>query len=172
MKGLIDFTGNITGQQDLVYQYGPALDSNPNAVEIPDDFSYAKYNYIPSVAGVYDPNGFILKSTEGEVDIIEKRRDNIRRMNAYMRNLLTTGAITQAAWELFVADTAVLAQNYIEESGRIITWVETTSRNGYNATTSGFKTKTSYRGNSTNGQINASGNYPRANDLLLILNDL
>lgn len=172
MKALIDFTGEITGQQDLVYQYGPVLESNPNAVEIPDDFSYGLYDYIPAVAGVYDPNGFVLREAEGEVDVIEKRRDNIRRMNAYMRNLLTTAAITQAAWELFIADTAVLSQNYVEESGRLITWVETTSRNGYNATTSGFKTKSSYRGVSTNGQINAAGNYPRANDLLAILNDL
>ena len=169
MKGLIDYTGTITGQQDLIYQYGPALENNPNAVNIPDDFSYALYNYIPAVAGVYDPNGFVLR-VNNTIDF-EKRQSNINQMNSYMDSLRVEGLITQANFDLFLADTATNVQQYLGGGGRLITWVETLSRNGYNATSIGFKTR-AYRGVSTNGQINAAGIYPRANDIVNILNNL
>ena len=164
MKGLIDFTGAITGQQDLIYQYGPALENDPNAVNIPDDFSYALYNYTPSVAGVYDPNGFVLR-VNNTIDF-ERRQSNVNQMNSYMDSLRVEGLITQANFDLFLADTATNVQQYLGGGGRLITWVETVNRNGYNATTVGFKTKTAYRGLLVNGV------YPRAEMILSILNNL
>lgn len=166
MKGLIDFTGAITGQQDLVYQYGPALEGNIEAVEIPDDFSYAKYDYTPAIAGVYDPNGFVLKPVDVETIDFAKRQMNVQMMNGYMANLVTSNQLTQSNFDLFLSDTAALVQQYLGGGGRLITWIETVSRNGFNATTTGFKTKTTYRGALNNGV------YPRAEAILAILNDL
>jgi hypothetical protein len=67
MRGLIDFTGELTGQQDLIYQYGPALEDDLEAFVLPDDYHHALYDYLPQVPGIYDPNGFYLKPTENEI---------------------------------------------------------------------------------------------------------
>jgi hypothetical protein len=166
MKGLIDFTGAITGQQDLIYQYGPALENDPNAVNIPDDFSYGLYNYVPSVSGVYDPNGFVLKPTQASSIDFERRQSNVNQMNSYMASLVIEGLLTQANFDLFLADTVSNVQGYLSGGGRLITWIETVNRNGYNATTIGFKTRTAYRGALVNGV------YPRAEMILSILNNL
>jgi hypothetical protein len=166
MKGLIDYTGTITGQQDLIYQYGPAIESDPNAVNIPDDFSYALYNYTPSIAGVYDPNGFVLKPTQASSIDFERRQSNVNQMNSYMDSLRVEGLLTQTNFDLFLADTAINVQGYLSGGGRLITWIETVNRNGYNATTIGFKTRTAYRGTLVNGL------YPRAEMILSILNNL
>jgi hypothetical protein len=166
MKGLIDYTGTITGQQDLIYQYGLAIESDPNAVNIPDDFSYAIYNYTPSVAGVYDPNGFVLKPEPTEIINFAKRQSNIQEMNTYMATLVNLGQLSQNNFDIFLSDTVALVQQYLGGNGRLITWIETVSRNGYNATTTGFKTRTAYRGTLVGGV------YPRAEAILLILNDL
>jgi hypothetical protein len=166
MKGLIDYTGTITGQQDLIYQYGPAIESDPNAVNIPDDFSYGLYNYVPAVAGVYDPNGFVLRPTQASSIDFERRQSNVNQMNSYMDSLRVEGAITQANFDLFLSDTATNVQGYLSGGGRLITWIETVNRNGYNATTIGFKTRTAYRGTLVNGL------YPRAEMILSILNNL
>jgi hypothetical protein len=61
MKGLIDFTGEITGNKDMIYQYGPLLDDNEDAYSLPDDYNHSIYEYIPSTSGIYDPNGFYIK---------------------------------------------------------------------------------------------------------------
>jgi hypothetical protein len=166
MKGLIDFTGAITGQQDLIYQYGPALENDPDAVNIPDDFSYGLYNYVPAVAGVYDPNGFVLRPTQASSIDFERRQSNVNQMNSYMASLVIEGLLTQANFDLFLNDTAVNLQGYLNGGGRLITWIETVNRNGYNATTIGFKTRTAYRGTLVNGL------YPRAEMILSILNNL
>jgi hypothetical protein len=166
MKGLIDFTGLITGEQDLIYQYGPAIETDPNAVNIPDDFSFALYNYTPSIVGVYDPNGFFLKPTQSSGIDFDKRQSNINQMNSYMDSLRLEGALTQANFDLFLADIATNIQGYLNGGSRLITWIETVNRNGYNASTIGFKTKTAYRGTLVNGL------YPRAEMILSILNNL
>jgi hypothetical protein len=166
MKGLIDFTGAITGQQDLIYQYGPALENDPDAVNVPDDFSYGLYNYVPAVAGVYDPNGFVLRPTQASSIDFERRQSNVNQMNSYMASLVIEGLLTQANFDLFLNDTAVNLQGYLNGGGRLITWIETVNRNGYNATTIGFKTRTAYRGTLVNGL------YPRAEMILSILNNL
>lgn len=64
MRGFIDYTGDIWGIPDLIYEYGIIHDNNPNSVWLPDDFSYDRYDYIPQISGIYDPNGFILKTNE------------------------------------------------------------------------------------------------------------
>jgi hypothetical protein len=132
--------------------------------EIPDDYSPDKYNYVPSVAGVFDPNGFTLR-VNTTIDF-DKRQSNINQMNSYMDSLRLEGALTQANFDLFLADTATNVQGYLSGGGRLITWIETVNRNGYNATTIGFKTKTAYRGTLVNGL------YPRAEMILSILNNL
>lgn len=150
---------------DVIIVYGNFV-SGDNVFEIPDDYSPEKYNYIPSVAGVFDPNGFILKPITSDVIDFAKRQMNVQMMNEYMANLVATSQLTQNNFDLFLSDTAALVQQYLGGGGRLITWIETVNRNGYNATTTGFKTKTSYRGTLVNGI------YPRAEDILVILNDL
>jgi hypothetical protein len=95
-----------------------------------------------------------------------KRQHNVNQMNSYMDSLRIAGSLTQNNFDLFLADTAINVQQYLGGGGRLITWIETVNRNGYNATTIGFKTKTAYRGSLVDGL------YPRAEDILAILNDL
>jgi len=61
MKGMIDYTGEICGIPDHIYQYGIIHEDNPEAVELPFDFSHDRYIYTPQTSGVYDPNGFTLR---------------------------------------------------------------------------------------------------------------
>ena len=150
----------------MIYQYGLAIESDPNAVNIPDDFSYGLYNYVPAVAGVYDPNGFVLRLTQASSIDFERRQSNVNQMNSYMASLVIEGLLTQANFDLFLNDTAVNLQGYLNGGGRLITWIETVNRNGYNATTIGFKTRTAYRG------ALIGGVYPRAEMILSILNNL
>ena len=131
----------------------------------PDDYSPERYNYIPSAPGIFDPNGFNLKPITESIDF-SKRQSNINQMNLYMDSLRLEGALTQANFDLFLSDTATNVQGYLSGGGRLITWIESVNRNGYNATTTGFKTKTAYRGTLVNGL------YPRAEMILSILNNL
>jgi hypothetical protein len=157
-------------QSDVIVAYGNAIDG-VNVFDIPfEDYTPEKYSYTPLVAGVFNPNGFVLKPVIDEIGFV-KRQNNIDKMNNYMRNLVTLGQLTQANFELFIADTLVLSQGYILKSGRLFTFIETVSRNGYNAETTGFKVR-AYRGTPTDGINTRFGNYPRANDILAILNDL
>jgi len=90
-----------------------------------------------------------------------QRQLNIQRMNGYMEM-----QVNQSALDLFLSDTATHVQGYLNGGSRLITWVETTSRNGYNASNNGFKTKAAYRGTAIDGI------YERAETILSILNDL
>jgi hypothetical protein len=80
--------------------------------------------------------------------------------------------LTEANFNLFLNDIALLVQGYLGGGSRLITWIETVNRNGYNATTVGFKTKTGYRGTLLSGTAGATGEYQRATDILAILNNL
>ena len=137
---------------------------------VPADFSLELYDYIPTVTGVYNAANFRLKVQPMQTINFEKRAENVQRMNQYMLSFVGNG-ITQANFDLFLSDTAALVQQYLNGGGRLITWVETVSRNGYDATTSGFKTRT-YRGTPTDGINTRFGNYVRANTILGFLNDL
>jgi len=107
----------------------------------------------------------MLIEQENQIDF-PKRQSNINQMNSYMGSLVSEGSLTQANFDLFLADTATNTQGYLSGGGRLITWIETVNRNGYNATAVGFKTKTAYRGSLVNGL------YPRAEMILSILNNL
>ena len=139
---------------------------------VPADFSLELYDYIPTVAGVYNAANFRLKVQPAQTINFEKRAENVQRMNEYMIGFVTANQLTQNNFDLFVSDTASFVQQYLSGGGRLITWIETVNRNGYNATTVGFKTRAAYRGETTNGISGASGNYPRANTILGFLNDL
>jgi hypothetical protein len=130
--------GNIDGQ---------------DTYEIPDDYSPERYNYIPAVAGVFDPNGFVLR-VNTTIDF-DRRQSNVNQMNSYMDSLRLEGAITQGNFDLFLADTAINVQVYLGGGTRLNTWIDTT-----------FKTKTAYRGPLVNGL------HPRAEMILSILNNL
>lgn len=150
---------------DAIVAYGDSL-TGIDVYDIPDDYSPEKYNYIPDVVGVFDPNGFTLKPNVVDPVDFAKRQMNIQMMNGYMVNLVATSQLTQNNFDLFLSDTAAFVQQYLGGGGRLITWIETVSRNGFNATATGFKTKTTYRGALVNGL------YPRAEAILAILNDL
>jgi hypothetical protein len=139
---------------------------------VPEDYNIQTYDYIPTVAGVYNAANFRLRVQPMQNINFEKRAENVQRMNEYMISFVTAGQLTQNNFDLFVSDTASFVQQYLSGGGRLITWIETVNRNGYNATTVGFKTKTAYRGETTNGISGVSGNYPRANTILGFLNDL
>jgi hypothetical protein len=93
-------------------------------------------------------------------------------MNDYMASFVLINQLTQANFDLFLSDSASFVQQYLGGGGRLITWIETVNRNGFNATTTGFKTRTGYRGPSSNGVEGVNGNYIRANTILSFLNDL
>jgi hypothetical protein len=40
--------------------------NNVTSFECPDYVDIAKYDYVPSIQGVYDPNGFVLKEVISE----------------------------------------------------------------------------------------------------------
>lgn len=109
--------------------------------------------------------GWVVPVEVVSIDFV-KRQANINQMNSYMDSLRIEGLISQANFDLFLADTATSVQGYLNGGSRLITWIETVNRNNYNATTNGFKTRTAYRGTLVNGL------YPRAENILLILNDL
>lgn len=131
----------------------------------PDDYDFGKYLYVPLEDGGYNEDGFFVVN-DNVVDF-EKRLNNIQLMNNFMKSELT-----QSNLDLFLSDSAIHIQGYLNGGGRLITWIESTSRNGYNAKTNGFKLKLSYCGGSTNGILGEHGNYPRANTILEILNNL
>ena len=152
---------------DVIVAFGNQL-YGENIFDIPDDYSPERYTYTPSVAGVFDPNGFSLRPVTVSIDEA-RRRSNINRMSAYMAGFIGNG-LTQANYDLFLSDTAALQQQYIAGGGRLITWIETVNRNGYNASLSGFKTRAAYNGV---GVSVPSGQYnERADAILNILNDL
>lgn len=165
MRAIFDFTNNTVVAWGILYD-SPEYDGI--AFNVPDDYSPERYSYIPSISGVYDPNGFVLRPQSVTIDEA-RRRNNINRMSSYMAGFIGNG-LTQANYDLFLSDTAALQQQYIAGGGRLITWIETANRNGYNATTIGFKTRAPYNGIGV-AQTSTAFN-ERANAILLMLNDL
>jgi hypothetical protein len=140
--------------------------NNVNIFEAPADFDFIKYAYVVIVPNVYDMNNFILLPQDNQEVNFAKRQSNVNSMSNYMAGFITQGTLTQNSFDLFLSDTASLVQGYLGGGSRLITWIETVNRNGYNATNVGFKTRTAYRGTLSNGI------YPRAEFILSILNDL
>ena len=129
---------------------------NPSiSIECPEDYSPDKYNYSNGV--------FTLKPPSIN---FEKRQENIKLMNDYMYSFVISGDLTEANFNKFLSETATNSFGYLNGSSRLITWIATTNENGYNASTSGFKTDPDYRGEQIDGE------YPRANYILEILNNL
>jgi hypothetical protein len=155
----------FNSQDNSIVAYGDFIEGADVYDIAIDDYLPEKYNYTSAVNGVFNPNGFTLKPVVENVDFV-KRQDNINKMSNYMNNLLQQGQLTQTNLDLFFADVATNVQGYLNGGGRLITWIETVNRNGYNATTIGFKTKTAYRGTLV------GSTYQRADDILAMLNDL
>lgn len=162
MKAIIDLT------TDRILSWGPLYNNDPLAFDIPDDYSPEKYSYNPSIPGVFDPNGFTLIAVITQVDSA-KRQINLNNMNSYMASFIGNG-MTQANFDLFLSDTAALQQQYLGGGGRLITWIETTNRNGYNASSTGFKTRAAYNG--VGVSQTSTANNVRVNTILEILNNL
>jgi len=165
MRALVDLVNNRILSWGILYD-SPEYDGI--AFNIPDDYSEERYNYIPTTPGIFDPNGFVLRPALVTIDE-GRRRNNINRMSSYMAGFIDNG-LTQANYDLFLSDTAALQQQYIAGGGRLITWIETVNRNGYNATTVGFKTRAQYNG--VGVAQTSTANNVRANAILEILNDL
>lgn len=155
----------FNSQENSIVAYGDFIEGIEVYDIVIDDYSPEKYNYTSAVNGVFNHNGFTLNPIVENVDFV-KRQDNINKMSNYMNNLLQQGQLTQSNLDLFFADVAINVQGYLNGTGRLIAWIETVNRNGYNASTVGFKTKTAYRGTLV------GSTYQRAEDILLILNDL
>ena len=167
MKGLYSV------EQDTIVSYGVAYENMgvaDSVYDIPDDYTPDRYRYVSITPGTFNPNGFTPISSVS-VDFI-KRQSNVNAMSQYMTAVKDAGGITQANLELFLSDTAAFVPAYVGGSSRLITWIETVNRNGYNAKTVGFKTKTGYCGTLLSGTAGALGEYQRATDILAILNNL
>lgn len=92
--------------------------------------------------------------------IPENRQQKVDAITSYMRNELTESVFRQ-----FLSDARSLLTDYIYYSDSLIYWVDTTDNVDWgNYSTTGFKTKTSYRGDLVDGV------YPRAEYILSILN--
>lgn len=92
--------------------------------------------------------------------IPENRQQKVDAITSYMRNQLTESVFRQ-----FLSDARSLLTDYIYYSDSLIYWVDTTDNVDWgNYSTTGFKTKTSYRGDLVDGV------YPRAEYILSILN--
>jgi len=149
---------------DIIVGYGDFISGN-DVFDAPDDYTPSRYSYTAITPNTYNPNGFAIIAQIIEVDFL-KRQENINLMSNYMLNFVTLGQLTQTNFDLFLADVSALIQGYLNGGGRLITWVETVLRNGYNATTVGFKTRSAYRG-TISGSL-----YPRAEAILAILNSI
>lgn len=156
---------------DVINGWGPDMTGADIYDGAPDDYSPDKYRYTPSTPGIFDLYGFFPTAPVSAVSFA-KRQENVNAMNQYMSDIKDDGGITQPNFELFLSDTAVFIPAYLGGSSRLMTWIETANRNGYNATTIGFKTKTGYRGALLSGTAGALGQYQRSIDILAILNDL
>lgn len=152
-------------RNDEILAWGDAV-NGADTYDAPDDYSPEKYRYISVVFGEFNPLGFI-PITLSVVDF-GKRQSNINAMNQYM----SEQGLTEANFNLFLNDVALVVQGYLGGGSRLITWIETVNRNGYNATAIGFKTKTGYRGALLSGTAGALGEYQRVTDILAILNNL
>lgn len=58
MRGIFDFTNDTVVAWGVLYNDSLYDDV---AFPVPEDYSPERYDYIPSVKGVYDPNGFVPK---------------------------------------------------------------------------------------------------------------
>ena len=139
---------------------------------VPADYDNSIYDYIATVPGQYSPSNFRLKTQPSQTINFEKRTQNIQLMNDYMASFVLINQLTQANFDLFLSDSSSFVQQYLGGGGRLITWIETVNRNGFNATTTGFKTRTGYRGPTSNGVEGVNVNYVRVNTILGFLNDL
>lgn len=46
---------------DVVVAFGIGLSGEDVFEPIPNDYSFEKYDYTPATAGIFDPNGFVIK---------------------------------------------------------------------------------------------------------------
>lgn len=46
---------------DIILAYGIVLIGEDVYEPIPEDYSPQKYDYIPAIIGIFDPNGFVIK---------------------------------------------------------------------------------------------------------------
>jgi hypothetical protein len=157
-----------------VISFGPSydsMDSSSNVYNVPDDYDFERYTYAPNADLSYNPSGFALATAVTGIDFV-KRQENVNAMNQYMADLVTAASISQANFDTFLTDTSPLIPQYLGGGSKLITWIETVSRNGYDARTIGFKTKSAYRGVLLSGTAGTGGQYQRATDILVILNNL
>ena len=157
----------------VVISFGPvyeSMDASNNVYNVPDDYDFGKYTYTAFPDLSYNPNGFALTQIPASVDF-ELRQSNVNEMSQYMASLVPA-SLSQANFDLFLSDTSAFVPQYLGGGSRLITWIETVNRNGYNATSVGFKTNAGYRGTLLSGTAGAGGQYQRATDILAILNNL
>jgi hypothetical protein len=162
--------------ESLIKGYVEKVDDNYIHIELNGQVTILVAQEVDLNGAIYPTSDLLiaeLRSLRGwaiPVEVVsidfEKRQSNVNQMNSYMDSLRVEGLLTQANFDLFLADTATNVQGYLNGGSRLITWIETVNRNGYNASNNGFKTKTAYRGTLVNGL------YPRAQMILSILNNL
>jgi hypothetical protein len=158
----------------VIKSYGAsydALGAADGVYDVPDDYDFERYTYAPNADLSYNPSGFALATAVTGIDFV-KRQENVNAMNQYMADLVTAASISQANFDTFLTDTSPLIPQYLGGGSKLITWIETVSRNGYDARTIGFKTKSAYRGVLLSGTAGTGGQYQRAIDILAILNNL
>lgn len=127
---------------------------------VPDDFSLDKYTYTPSAGGVYNPNGFALIPTVPAIDL-----DTFQQRSAAMYEYMFGQLGNTTAYRTFCSDTDALNTMY-ENAGNLalVAFIRTVDDAVWGSyRTTGFTTKTTYRGTLVNGI------YPRQIAILAIL---
>lgn len=128
---------------------------------VPDDFSLETYTYTPLAGNAYNPNGYTLKVPTPSLDL-EVFQERSAAMYEYMFAQL--GNTT--AYRTFCTDTDALNTMY-ENAGNLalIAFIRSVNDAVWgNYSTTGFTSKTTYRGTLVNGV------YPRQTAILNILN--
>lgn len=115
---------------------------------VPDDFSPELYTYTPLAGNAYNVNGFALKSVTPELDL-----DLFQQRSAAMYEYMFSQLGNTTAYRTFCTDTDALNTMY-ENAGNLalIAFIRSVNDTIWgNYSTTGFTSKTTYRGTAVGG---------------------
>lgn len=144
----------------VVKGYGLELTGPDTFDGAPNDYTFEKYTYTPLAGNAYNPNGFALRAVAPELDL-----DVFQERSAAMYEYMFGQLGNTTAYRTFCTDTDALNTMY-ENAGNLALVAFIRSVNDAvwgNYFTTGFSSKTTYRGTLVNGV------YPRQTALLTIL---
>lgn len=146
---------------DVVVGYGIELSGSDTFDGAPDDYSFEKYTYTALPGGGFNINGFALRAVAPELNL-----DVLQQRSADMYEYMFSQLGNTTAYRTFCTDTDALNTTY-ENAGNLalIAFIRSVNDTIWgNYSTTGFTSKTTYRGASVGGV------YTRQTAILEILN--